>query len=238
MKIAVITPYYQESLAQLEKCHQSVLAQQGNVTHFMLADGYPKPEIDQWDCQHFILPNHNDFGDTPRGIGAASASAQGFEGICFLDGDNWYEPEHISNILACYERLHTPVITTARNLYSTKGVYLGKCTESDGKEFVDTNCYFFHQSVFGLCRSWLFKSREQASVGDRILWGSIIERDIHRAYIDIPTVNYVTNLALHYQTLGFEIPLDSVTFSLKRKYFITYAQQLEDLRQEAADSHK
>lgn len=229
MKIAVITPYYKESNAELERCHQSVMAQQGDVTHFMLADGYPNPIVDTWNCQHIILPNHNDFGDTPRGIGAASASAQGFEGICFLDADNWYEPTHIANIRDCFHKYQIPLITTARQLHTIEGVFLGTCTESNGKDFVDTNCYFFHQSVFKLCRSWLFKTRREAMGGDRILWNSIVTQDIKRAHIHIPTLNYVTDFSLHYAVHGLTPPPHSRIFSHKQGQYISYAEYQAEL---------
>lgn len=143
MRVAVITPYYKEPLEQLIRCHQSVLIQKANVTHFLVSDGYPNAVLDQWDCEHIRLSHHNDYGDTPRGIGAASASAQGFDAICFLDADNWYEPHHLETMISTFKRYRVPVVTTSRALYTNDGQYLGQCKESDGIHFVDTNCYFF-----------------------------------------------------------------------------------------------
>ena len=39
MKPAVITPYHQESLKILERCHHSVRAQLTDATHILVADG-------------------------------------------------------------------------------------------------------------------------------------------------------------------------------------------------------
>lgn len=230
MKIAVITPYYQESLAQLQQCHQSVLAQQGDVTHIMVADGHPQAIIDTWDCQHMVLPNHNDYGDTPRGIGAASAAAQGFDGICFLDADNWYEPQHIANIVACFAHYQCGVITTARRLYTMSGQLLGLCPECDGQSFVDTNCYFFHKSAFHFCRLWLFKPKAHSMYGDRVVWQSIVDSDFPRAHINIPTVNYVTDFAVHFHHFGLTPPNDSRTFSTHLQRYISYQEQLARLQ--------
>jgi hypothetical protein len=52
----------------------------------MVADGFPVSEVDSWaGVVHIKIPNHADYGDTPRGVGAASAAANGFDAICFLD---------------------------------------------------------------------------------------------------------------------------------------------------------
>src|SRR6478752_6087165 len=100
MKIAIITAYYNEPFEMLQRCHNSVKTQIGDVTHFMISDGKPHPDVDFWDgVVHIKLPNHNDYGDTPRGVGAALAAAEGYDAICFLDADNWYEPDHIRNML-------------------------------------------------------------------------------------------------------------------------------------------
>ena len=98
--VAVITPYYREDTEKLRRCHESVLRQTGEVTHFMVADGFPNPEVDRWDVQHVSLgAAHGDNGNTPRGIGALLAFAQGFDAVAFLDADNWFVDNHISSLL-------------------------------------------------------------------------------------------------------------------------------------------
>ncbi|MDP9413866.1 MAG: hypothetical protein M3Q08_07205 [Pseudomonadota bacterium] len=71
MKVAVVTPYYREPLETLERCHESVRRQPHSCTHFMVADGHPRAEVNSWpDVQHFALPvSHGDYGNTPRSIG-------------------------------------------------------------------------------------------------------------------------------------------------------------------------
>lgn len=89
MRVAVISAYYKESRHVLRKCHESVFAQAGDGTHFMVADGFPDADIDNWPgVVHIKIPNRADYGDTPRGVGAASAATSGFDAICFLDADN------------------------------------------------------------------------------------------------------------------------------------------------------
>lgn len=217
LKIAVVTPYYKENIEQLKKCHESVLAQGSNVTHFFISDGFPNEILDTWNCIHIKLPTSlNDYGDTPRGIGAAIASAQLYDGICFLDADNWYEPQHISNIRRTYDDYHTPVISTARNLYlKENGKYLGICPECDGINFVDTSCYFFHRDAFDVCRYWLFKAEGMGMIDDRIIWAEILRQDLKRAHINMPTVNYVTDFASHYKYFGLTPPPHSRVLNLR-----------------------
>lgn len=224
LKIAVITPYYKESIEQLKRCHDSVLAQGENVQHFFVSDGHANDILDQWDCIHIKLPMPvNDYGDTPRGIGAAIASAQNYDGICFLDADNWYEPEHIPNIRQTYTLHKTPVITTARNLYlKENGQFLGKYPESDGVNFVDTSCYFFHRDAFDICRHWLFKPEGLGIIDDRIIWAQVIQSKVRRAHIDIASINYMTDFAIHYLLFNLTPPPYSRVINLttlKSEYY-------------------
>lgn len=46
MRVAVISADYKEPRHVLRRCHESVLAQLGDVTHFMVADGFPASEVD------------------------------------------------------------------------------------------------------------------------------------------------------------------------------------------------
>jgi glycosyltransferase involved in cell wall biosynthesis len=197
MRVAVITPYYKESMEQIGKCHSSVVKQtHGDVTHFLIADGYPR--WFNFNCKHISLPDSSrDYGDTPRGIGAAVASAQGYEAIAFLDADNWYEPDHIQTMVGVMKESNYPIITCPRNLFKEDGKFLGVDVESDGYEFNDTNCYLFRRDTFGLLSCWMFKEKEQARVGDRILWGAIKQLDVKVARSTKPTINYTTRLEMH-----------------------------------------
>lgn len=228
MKIAVITPYFKESIDMIKRCHDSVLRQQGNVVHFIISDGFPYQEIDSWDCQHMTIPNTADYGDTPRGIGAAIASALEFDAICFLDADNWYDDEHISNIIWTYENYgNPPVITVARTLYIEPEERLGTCTHSNGKDFVDTNCYFFRKEVFSLLRLWLFKPKEQSLYGDRIIWDMLVKADIMKTHIATPTVNYTTDYATHYVQFDRPVPPHARVYCTKKEGFISFDEYLK-----------
>src|SRR5215213_6211875 len=105
MKIAVITPYLRESLPILSNCHRSVRAQRTPCTHVMVADGFPADEVQTWELDHIVLPrSHADYGSTPRLIGSFHAVGLGFDGIAFLDADNWYHFDHLEILLNLHRR--------------------------------------------------------------------------------------------------------------------------------------
>jgi glycosyltransferase involved in cell wall biosynthesis len=229
MKIAVITAYYNETFEQLMKCHDSVVKQSGDVTHFMVSDGKPHPDIDYWNgVVHIKIPNHGDYGDTPRGVGSASAAAQGYDAICFLDADNWYEPDHIENMLYAVETTGAQVVTMARHIYTKDFRLLGMCHESDGLTFNDTNCYFITRPAFPACAAWMFKDQSDGIVGDRRFWEAIKTGGYSRAHVAAPTINYVSTLAFHYQMFG-ETPPDDSKVIVKKTYdepftMVSYAE--------------
>jgi cellulose synthase/poly-beta-1,6-N-acetylglucosamine synthase-like glycosyltransferase len=100
MKVAVITPYYKESRAWLERCLDSVAAQSHPCTHIVVADGHPQDWIDERPVRHLRLDRpHADYGDTPRALGGLMAANEGFDAICFLDADNWYGRHHVLSCL-------------------------------------------------------------------------------------------------------------------------------------------
>lgn len=210
MKVAVITAYYGEDIEIIRRCHESVLAQGSDVTHFLVSDGNPRDDIDTWDCTHIKIPNHADYGDTPRGVGAASAAAKGFDAICFLDADNWYESHHVQTLRdIMVQHPHIQVMTMQRNIYTLDGRLLGICKESDGTNFCDTNCYFVTRAAFPACAAWMFKDSSEGIVGDRRFWATIQQGGYVRAHVNMPTVNYTSTLAFHYQMFDETPPDDS-----------------------------
>ena len=73
--------------------------------HVLVADGCPQPKINQWQAEHVQLPrSHGDIGSTPRLIGCYHAIGLGVDAVAFLDADNWYREDHISNLLEAIEK--------------------------------------------------------------------------------------------------------------------------------------
>lgn len=103
------------------------------------------------------------------------------------------------------------------------------CPHSNNLNFVDTNCYFFLRSAFTILRMWLFKEKSESLYGDRILWNTIKDMNICRVHIPLPTVNYTTDYASHYQIFNKKISDHARFFSEKEMNFITYAEYCESL---------
>ena len=206
---AVITPYYKEDLALLERCRKSVLAQGYPITHFFVADGFPKPELADWDCEHIILSrNHDDSGDTPRGFGAISAMNLGYWPILFLDADNTYEPNHLHSILECKEKNpDADVICTWRNNFLPDGTHVPHDFAEDlEKTGCDTSCYAFYPGGFRGLGVWAMMPNAYCRVDDKVVYWCLQQWEINIVWTDLRTMNYTTNHSSAYRVMGREVP--------------------------------
>ena len=199
MKTAVITPYFETEEDWLTKCHDSVLAQTHPCTHIFVADGAPQDVISRLDAQHIVLgANHDDYGNTPRAIGSASAIGQGFEAIAWLDADNWYEPNHIESLVGLQRKHGAAICTSSRMLYEHNGAPLGLCPTVDGKKFVDTNCYLLTRAAYHLISIWYEMERPLNPVGDVVLWDAVQRSGLSHHHSFAATVAYRTSYRYHY----------------------------------------
>jgi glycosyltransferase involved in cell wall biosynthesis len=207
MRVAVITPYYKEDLNMLAKCHKSVMHQTyKEVRHFMVADGHPRDYVADWECEHIVLPNCGDVGDTPRVVGYAVAAARGYDAICFLDADCWLEPDHLQTLVGIMKESNRAIVTCPRNLYDSNGSFLAVDTESDGRAFNDTNCYLIHRNAYLLIHAFITKPNGEGLIGDRYLWLEVCRSGVPIARSMKPTINYTTTFAFHYKQLGLPVP--------------------------------
>jgi glycosyltransferase involved in cell wall biosynthesis len=224
MKIAVITPYYREPLGLLTSCMTSVSQQTyKNVHHVMVADGYANEHIKSSSrLTHIEIPNSGDFGDTPRGVGAAVASALNYDAIAFLDADCWFEPNHLETMVGVMREANVDLVTCPRNLYREDGRFLAVDRESDGYDFNDTNCYLFGKAAIHLARNWMFKSKADSAIGDRHMWANVKAHNVKMARSLKPTLNYITRVVQHYKELGEMPPKDSQTIMITDKTIEIY----------------
>jgi hypothetical protein len=207
-KIAVITPYYKESLEVLRQAHESVLEQGLNVDHFLIADGFPRVEVSSWRAQHVILPRANhDNGNTPRGIGSALARSDGYDFIAYLDADNWYHSGHISSLLELHYESEASVICSLRTFHGTDGAPL-RVSESDedNHRHVDTSCFLLYRDCFDSIDIWLKMPKILGPLCDRIFLKALREKRYRFAYSDMRTVAFRSQYAVHYVAAGLEPP--------------------------------
>ena len=155
LKIAVVTPYYNEDNDILEHCHSSVMNQSYPCTHILVADGNPKPQFDeQPNTMHVILPQANaDLGNTPRGIGGILADAYGFDAVAYLDADNWYDSVHIQGLIEAHEaNSRISLISCKRRFYDVQGRQLHTTEpDEDANQHVDTSCWLVFRPALRSC---------------------------------------------------------------------------------------
>ena len=211
-RVAVITPYFKTRPEWLAQCHESVRSQTHPCVHIMVADGAPEPAVAQWDAQHIVLSkNHNDFGDTPRAVGSMSAIGQGFDAIAYLDPDNWYGQDHIESLVALHVQTKAAVCTSSRNLNRLDGSRLGVCLESDGENFVDTNCLSLMGPARQMGAAWAQIPAGLHPIADRIMWHWIRKGGFPRAHTGRATVFYRTAYMGHYARFSEPPPAGAKT---------------------------
>ena len=214
MRTAVVTPYFQETPQLLERCIRSVREQTLPADHILIADGHPQRWIDDLPVRHITLDKaHANYGGTPRAIGALLAIADRYDAICFLDGDNWYELDHVA---CCLEaaRLSGPLCdyVIARIIHrrpdETIIPFDGECIDSH----VDTSCYMFLSGAFHMLPIWGLTPQIPSQAGDRFFYSALKQHNLKRAVCQRKTVNYHSLWEPVYRAVGEDPPPNSKPF--------------------------
>lgn len=207
MRVAVITPYYKESRSFIERCLSSVRMQTHAADHFVVSDGHPQDWLDGAGVRHLRLGReHGDYGNTPRTIGALLAVSEGYDAITFLDGDNWYEPDHVQVCVETLERTQADVVTTQRYWARADGTRMPvRMGEDDNGSHVDTNCFFLAFGAFHTLPRWLLMPKMMTMLSDRYYLASLRQEGLKEAGTGRRTVNYLCTWSGLYRQLG-EVP--------------------------------
>jgi glycosyltransferase involved in cell wall biosynthesis len=200
-KIAVITPYYKESLDVLDKCHKSVSDQSLKADHFFIADGHPNTNLDQWNVKHIILPSaHADNGNTPRGIGSVLAASEGYDLIAYLDADNWFHPNHLASLVKLHELTRADICSSFRTIHTLAGEEIVGLQDSDEENLmhIDTSCYIFSKNAFDLFEIWLKMPKILSPLCDRVFFQGLIQSGLRFESTKQKTVAFRTQYKIHY----------------------------------------
>lgn len=210
-RLAVVTPYYREPVAVLERCHKSVIAQGLDVDHFMIADGHPLDIVDGWAASHVKLPRaHGDNGNTPRGIGSLLASAEGYDFVAYLDADNWYHDGHLASLLRLWEQTRSPACASFRTFHDDAGNDIGvRERDEDELRHVDTSCLLLHRSAFGVLPVWLDMPRRLSPICDRVFLAALMHRRLAISSTKARTVAFRTQYRVHYLSAKLPVPEDA-----------------------------
>jgi len=230
-KVAVITPYWNEPIDVIDKCITSVKNQTINCTHFIVSDGNPKEIKETNDLIHIKLPlNVNNCGATPRGLGAQIAFNMGFDVVAFLDADNTFDRQHLAEAISLFSENDPDVVFAKRRIYFPDGKQLTRKDPQDASgTHVDTNCIVLSKKAAYLAKVFAMWPQEFGTGEDRLFLRIIKALKLKTLDIPIPTVNYWTNWAIHYQLENKqpEVPLRKPTrkaslhFEPKRMYQAT-----------------
>ena len=205
-RIAVLTPYFQESIDLLERCHRSVRQQTIVCEHFMVADGFPRPEIDSWPVRHIRLPTPSqNFGDTPRRIAGEAVVEAGFDAVVYLDADNWFRPRHVESLFACHLARGTPICHSARSFHRVDGTLLPLMLTGDNTSHVDGNCLLVASEAFDLLGLWGTWPSELSCIDDRMFWNATLARGYRHGFTGALTMGYEASHAGFYRNVG-EVP--------------------------------
>ena len=212
MKIAVISAYFKEETELLERCLKSVKEQTIRCDHFFISDGHPQEWLKNSDVRHIELgKSHNDYGNTPRGIGAQIAISEGYEAICFLDSDNWIDSNHVEHCLESALSKYSNILecdyVIAKRRLIRPDMSIMNIREEPGH--VDTNCLFFLPGSFFLIPYWNLMPNEFSNIGDRIFFQKIKISNLNYAENHKTTVNYLNLWKSTYEALGENPPKDA-----------------------------
>jgi len=212
MRVAVVTPYFKESIAILKRCSDSVRAQTYGVTHVMVSDGHASSLVERMCDEHIRLPiAHDDAGATPRAIGALSAFSRGFDAVAFLDADNWYEPNHISAVVKQLEGTGADAVAATRTIHAMDGspLYVDRIESHPDNGFIDTNCWLISRRMSRMMGFWITEPADRL-VSDKVFYQACRANGMRLALSEEPTVAYVSRWAWHYQQAGVPVPDDAV----------------------------
>ena len=212
MKIAVISAYYKEEPELLKRCLNSVKEQTIKCDHFFISDGHPQEWIKNTGVRHIELgKSHNDYGNTPRGIGAQIAISEGYEAILFLDSDNWLDSNHLEHCLESallkYPNILECDYVIAKRRFRRLDLSVMNIREEPNH--VDTNCFFFLPGSYYLIPYWNLMPKEFSNIGDRIFHKNITSANLNYVINKNITVNYLNLWRSTYESMGETPPEES-----------------------------
>lgn len=128
------------------------------------------------------------------GIVAASAFLVQEDMICWLDDDNWFEPNHIEKLVEA--KGDKPYSYSLRALRNVDGSFFANDDfESLGHHsgFIDLNCYLMDRNIAVQIAPLWYKTTGELMVGDRFVYQALIQNQLDSACSGLYTLNYRLN---------------------------------------------
>jgi hypothetical protein len=208
-RVCVVTPYFKEDRAMIERCMDSVRRQTIPTEHILVADGFPQDWLSKMPVRHITLDRpHADFGNLARGMGAMMAIAEKYSAITFLDADNWYDNDHIESCLTALKTNPRCLFAAAqRRFVRPDGTVMATVTPAElpHHEHIDTNCFFFLPRLYYLLHHWCTMPQELSESGDHLFY-LLLAGSYAPAIVPKQTVNYTCMVEQIYREKGEEPP--------------------------------
>ena len=218
--VTVVTPTIgRDALQRAMKSVVACAAPDLIVEHLIVVDGpnfenkvrliaESVPNTDQYQAHLLMMPfNTYRSGAICRAIGSTLARG---EYVAYLDDDNWFLPEHLSNCVRTMNDhpklgwLHTSRYIhcdddtwnqkdAVEDLCQSLGLYHHEWV-TPVQHFVDTNCYFLRRTVcLNGASNWHLNSIADAWGEDRIFFSWLVNNAPRHAFLFKPTVVYVAD---------------------------------------------
>lgn len=180
---------------EIERTIQSVKEQTYPCQHYVIADGKPF-QTDDPSIRVINLPVATGAsGYMNGGICAASAFLCTEDYVCWLDDDNWYEPDHVESLIKTIG--DGPAAFSLRKLVNVDGSFFDYDNfESVGYwgGLVDVNCYMLRRDLAtGFASCW-YRQHNGLMIGDRVMLNAMREHGVDLKCSGRYTVNYRLNL--------------------------------------------
>ncbi len=208
--ILMVTPYYREARATLERCIASVASQSVPTAHLLVADGHPQEWIAKAGVRHIVLDrSHGNFGNTPRAIGLMAGIGEGYRAIGLLDADNWIDPDHMEACLAAAGCVADADYVIAQRRFRRIDGSIMPLVEEPGEQHADTSCFLFLPGSFGTVPIWGTMPDEISPICDRVFYAALKKRHLVAAHTEQATVNFEVTVDEFYHHLGEQPPAGS-----------------------------
>lgn len=174
---------------------ESVKNQTYPCTHYIFVDGQHNIPEDTGDCHIIRLPKPTGLhGMMNGGIVAASAYLVTEDYLCWLDDDNWLDPDHVESLVKAIG--DKPYAYSLRKLVEPDGTFWGNddC-ESLGHhaDLIDLNCYLMKRDLAtGLAPCW-YQTTGELMIGDRYVWAMLKQNNLPYGESGKYSLNYRLN---------------------------------------------
>lgn len=264
LSVAVITSTI--GRAQLERAILSVKAQTYPCKHYVFVDGEQfradaKAILDKYpEVTAIYLPmNTGADGWTNSSINAIAPFLVKEAAICYLDDDNWYEPNHVEQCVKTLNESGADYVYALRNFYSPAEQFISKDTlESIGfyenkldnpynfqilvngqtlamhttahkRHHIDTNCYMMRRELAIGISRFWYSGIHN----DTNVFNALVQFNVSHCCTKQFTVNYLYDLDKY--DMGFTLLVEKAFPSLSREevrqlnYQVTAQKQQENL---------